>query len=296
MAMRGCLARVRVPLSWGEAVARVLASSGPAQCRRLGPGVDFASLRDYTPGDDPRRIDWRASARRPDPTTVVRLVSRDYTAEDTVKVFLYVVLGGSLLYWDKLAALLYTAGLLYGLAQQLGDRVYTVVEAPWGRWRLYRSQPREHLQLLALSACRLLEAGRGAATPSIALAATAMPRRVDLVVLLADYSSKPSEYAEAARAAVARDAVALAVLVTSPLEHQKPSWLPSSAPLVPGRATTAGKLFDSIARHMALVHAALQEQRARVVRIDGEQTARARALKLVDMYLATRARTPPPSL
>jgi uncharacterized protein (DUF58 family) len=34
------------------------------QARRLGMGTEFAELRDYSIGDDPRFIDWKATARR----------------------------------------------------------------------------------------------------------------------------------------------------------------------------------------------------------------------------------------
>jgi uncharacterized protein (DUF58 family) len=44
--------------------SRVLASLGVKPHRRRGEGMDFESLREYVPGDDPRRIDWRATARR----------------------------------------------------------------------------------------------------------------------------------------------------------------------------------------------------------------------------------------
>jgi hypothetical protein len=43
---------------------RVLAVIGVKPARRRGEGMDFESLRDYLPGDDPRRVDWRATARR----------------------------------------------------------------------------------------------------------------------------------------------------------------------------------------------------------------------------------------
>ena len=42
----------------------VLASLGVRPRRRRGDGLDFDSLREYVIGDEPRRIDWRATARR----------------------------------------------------------------------------------------------------------------------------------------------------------------------------------------------------------------------------------------
>lgn len=43
---------------------RVYAGSIPA--RLGGPGVDFFGVRDYQPGDSPRRVNWKASARSND--------------------------------------------------------------------------------------------------------------------------------------------------------------------------------------------------------------------------------------
>ena len=43
---------------------RVLATLGVRPKRLRGDGLEFDSLRDYVIGDEPRRIDWRATARR----------------------------------------------------------------------------------------------------------------------------------------------------------------------------------------------------------------------------------------
>ncbi|TMA38671.1 MAG: DUF58 domain-containing protein [Deltaproteobacteria bacterium] len=43
---------------------RLLATVGARPALRRGEGMEFESLRDYVPGDDLRRIDWAASARR----------------------------------------------------------------------------------------------------------------------------------------------------------------------------------------------------------------------------------------
>jgi uncharacterized protein (DUF58 family) len=43
--------------------------------RRRGEGTSFSNLREYTIGDDPRRIDWKATARRGE------LITREFTVE-----------------------------------------------------------------------------------------------------------------------------------------------------------------------------------------------------------------------
>lgn len=63
---------------------QVLASLGAKPSRQRGEGMDFESLREYVPGDDPRRIDWRATARRG------RLVSRLYQHEQSHTVMIAV--------------------------------------------------------------------------------------------------------------------------------------------------------------------------------------------------------------
>lgn len=52
-----------------------LRTAGQRAIRRRGAGTAFANLRDYVAGDDPRHIDWKATARRH------RLISREFTVE-----------------------------------------------------------------------------------------------------------------------------------------------------------------------------------------------------------------------
>jgi uncharacterized protein (DUF58 family) len=55
---------------WEGLVRRgALEEMGVRSWRRFGEGTEFAGLRDYVPGDDPRRINWRASARMARPMT-----------------------------------------------------------------------------------------------------------------------------------------------------------------------------------------------------------------------------------
>ncbi len=57
----------------------MLASLGVKPARQRGVGTDFESLRDYVAGDDPRRIDWRATARRGRLVTRLHQHERNHT-------------------------------------------------------------------------------------------------------------------------------------------------------------------------------------------------------------------------
>ncbi len=55
--------------------------------RRRGEGTAFAGLREYAIGDDPRHVDWKATARRR------RLISREYSVEQGQTVMILVDAG-----------------------------------------------------------------------------------------------------------------------------------------------------------------------------------------------------------
>jgi uncharacterized protein (DUF58 family) len=72
-------------IAQGERLARHLPATasdagrhGGEAARRFGEGMDFAEHRRYQPGDDPRRINWRLTARHGEPH--VRRYHEDVTA------------------------------------------------------------------------------------------------------------------------------------------------------------------------------------------------------------------------
>jgi len=58
---------------------RVLAALGVRSARPRGEGLEFESLREWVPGDDPRRLDWAASARRGRPVVRLHQHERSHT-------------------------------------------------------------------------------------------------------------------------------------------------------------------------------------------------------------------------
>ena len=107
------------------AVHHRLATVGVRDARRRGEGRSFARLRDYVVGDDPRHIDWKATARRGHPIT------REFTVEQSQTVFIMVDAGRSMTQlagrYPRFEYALSAALLLADVAINAGDRVGALV-------------------------------------------------------------------------------------------------------------------------------------------------------------------------
>jgi uncharacterized protein (DUF58 family) len=107
------------------AVHQRLAMAGVRDTRRRGEGRTFASLRDYVVGDDPRHIDWKASARRG------RTITREFTIEQSQTVYLLIDAGRSMTQiagaFSRFEYALSSALVLADVASTAGDRVGAMV-------------------------------------------------------------------------------------------------------------------------------------------------------------------------
>jgi uncharacterized protein (DUF58 family) len=100
---------------------------GFRQLRLRGQGAEFESLREYTPDDEFRRIDWKATARRGKP------IVRDYQTERSQNVLLLLDAGRTMLAEvegrRKFDAVLNAALMLAYVAVQMDDKVGALVFA-----------------------------------------------------------------------------------------------------------------------------------------------------------------------
>ena len=98
-----------------------LRDAGVRAIRRRGEGTSFANLRDYTPGDDPRHIDWKATARRRKPIT------REFTIEQGQTVMIVIDAGRLMTQlagpYPRFEYALSSALVLADVAAQSGDQV-----------------------------------------------------------------------------------------------------------------------------------------------------------------------------
>jgi uncharacterized protein (DUF58 family) len=102
-----------------------LRTAGRRIIRQRGAGTSFANLRDYAPGDDPRRIDWKATARRH------RLITREFTVEQGQTIMIAIDCGRMMtqLAGDRprFEYALASAITLADIALSMGDRVGLIV-------------------------------------------------------------------------------------------------------------------------------------------------------------------------
>ena len=102
-----------------------LYDAGVRAVRQRGEGRNFASLREYVLGDDPRHIDWKATARRRKPIT------REFTVEQSQTVFCLIDSGRSMTQlagaFTRFEHALSAALVLTDVAANAGDRVGTLV-------------------------------------------------------------------------------------------------------------------------------------------------------------------------
>ena len=110
----------------GYAIRRRLRTPGLRRTRQWGEGREFESLRDYVQGDDPRAIDWKASARRR------KYVVRNYEAERSQNIVLAIDAGRHMRerlspVRERIDYALGACMMLASRAQNFGDRIGVVV-------------------------------------------------------------------------------------------------------------------------------------------------------------------------
>jgi uncharacterized protein (DUF58 family) len=114
-------------------LARLRELDGATSVMVRGPGTEFDSLRDYVRGDDVRSIDWRATARRSDPTnrSGTRLVVRTWRPERDRRVVIIIDSGRTsaarIDNEPRIDTAFESALLLAALASSAGDRVDLVI-------------------------------------------------------------------------------------------------------------------------------------------------------------------------
>lgn len=215
--------------------------SGHHVSRATGRGLDFAELRPYQPGDDPRTLDWRHTARRGRPFTKL------FHEERERPVLLLVDLGPSMHFGTrgvfKCVQAARAAALLGWSACDGGDRVGGIVRTPHGLARLPTRRGEAGALTLLHALCAPPPASPAAPRLTDALRAlVSMQHRGCEVIVISDFLTLDHDVERAMQPLRGAGSVTL-LRIADPLEQAPPpaglypvmesagvSWLDLRAP------------------------------------------------------------------
>ena len=152
-----------------------------------GRTIEFDDLRPYVAGDEPRDIDWKATARHGAPLVRRYIASRKHTVlmlVDTGRNMAALAQSGEV----KSEIAIMATGILGYLALQHGDRVALVAGDSENSVFHRESSTEAHLERLLQSIDRAttLDSPRSDLTTQLAFVARAFPRRMILLVVADD--------------------------------------------------------------------------------------------------------------
>ena len=253
---------------------------GARKTRLAGGGREFASLREYTPDDEYRTIDWKATARRG------KVISRTFEAERSQDVLLLLDLGRlmrqEIAQTQKIDHVVNAALMLSHVVAEADDRVGLLTFAEqakaWLPPRRGRAQAQDILHALYAARALPVESDYRAAFRFL----SARWRKRSLAVLFTDLADPESSAVLLAEIGqLSRAHLVLCVVVSDPLIEERARQTPTAAVQVYEKAVAEEVIAD---RRRAL---SLLEKRGVLV-VDApphEVTA-----DLVTKYLSVKSR------
>jgi uncharacterized protein (DUF58 family) len=258
-----------------------LQEMGLRSARHFGEGTEFERLREYSPDDEYRRIDWKATARRHRPVTI------EYQTERSQSVFAVIDTGRMMqtpvAHMAKLDYVINAALLLTYVAAGKGDKVGLLTFAEevtsylspaQGRGQFYRA-----LETLYGVEAQPFEPNYARALSYLAH----RHRKRALVVIFTDLSGGVSMHSLIAQASLlARSSLPLVVTISDPQVHAAAEQRPEDSLGVFQRAAAAHLLDER-----QVVLDSLNRQGVLTLDVPANQLS----LSVINRYLELKAKT-----
>jgi uncharacterized protein (DUF58 family) len=263
------------------AIQHRLDTVGVRNLRRKGEGQGFAGLREYVLGDDPRHIDWKATARK------AKIITREFTIERAQTVLTLIDAGRAMTQlageYSRFEQALSSALVLTDIAANAGDRVGTMVFDDAVRAFVPAQRSRGALQAVRDALVPVVATTR---EPDYATAfrfLAAHQRKRALIVFFTDVIDVRAS--QALLAHVSRSAARHLALVVA-LRNDA-----IFAAALPGQADSAGSLYESASAEeliLAREEALERMRRAGVVVLD--VSPQVMTASVINRYLELKAR------
>ena len=258
-----------------------LREAGVRNIRRRGEGTTFESLREYVVGDDPRHIDWKATAKRQ------KLIAREYAVEQGQTVLIAIDAGRMMTQFagplPRFEYALSSAMVLADVALDSGDQVGAIVFDD--QVRAFVPPQRGGAALRAIRQA-LIPLRATMAEPDYASAFRTLAsrhRKRSLIVLFTDVIDTRASQALIAHTtrSVVRHLPVVVALGNDQLV----------AAAVPDEASTTGRLYESAAAEELLLARAEAMQRMRQAGVSVlDVSPQAMTAAVINHYLEVKAR------
>ncbi|ADI32360.1 DUF58 domain-containing protein [Staphylothermus hellenicus] len=258
-----------------------------------GPGFEYVDLREYSPGDDIRFIDWRASARMIKPDGDYRLMVKEHLLERLVNNIVVLDYSKSMLYGDKIESAIYVLTGFLSIAHSLGDIIDLIIlhgEKPLIKHGL---NPLEAINFSLNTICKVDPSGN---LDLIKLSNYVKNlKNRETLLLITDYAHYPIEFEVLATTTHAMNTGLGIVLVSTKLELNPPSLdgyhafydLESADSEL---KTMMSEYYRAVKTHIIKTKTALAKTRTPYIEIKELRDAMYKKLRLLKLYSITRIR------
>ena len=162
--------------------------SGKHRSPIRGSSLEFAEYRKYVPGDDPRRLDWRAYARND------RYYIKEFEADTNLRMCLVVDTSGSMDFaYNGMSKLDYArriAGTLAYIAAQQGDAVGLYCAGPGFHKEISPKRSATHLSIVLDELGAMEASGETGLADVLHETAERVPQRA-LIIIISDLFIEP---------------------------------------------------------------------------------------------------------
>lgn len=266
---------------------------GVVPSRVKGLGLEFVELREYIPGDDPRFIDWRASARLIKPDGDYRLVIREHLMEKFVNNIVVFDYSKSMDYGDKVETAIYAITGLLSVAYFLNDYVDLIVFR--GDKTIVRSgvEPLTLVSYLLNIMCKLDPEGYADLFKASHYLSSFKGRST--VFLITDYAHQPSEFGFFIDVARGLGMEPVLVIVSTPLEIEAPDvdgFYELRDIEHPGKRAllSLSSFYEKVREYMVRIEASISKKNVKYVVFRGLRNAMSRKYLIPILYSETRIR------
>ncbi|GEM_PF-753451 len=271
--------------------------AGMSRSRRVGLGIEYVSTREYSLGDDTRRIDWITTARSIDISGDYKLMVKEFEEEQLVETLIFLNIGYSMGFWDKLGVGVYSSSIALFTATTRNDRVsFTLSPSTVGEENIEfirSNDPRNLIAAIPSKVCSSKFSRRGGLRGLV----KQLPRlrRLRGILVISDYSHEFSEFRELVSVAKSLGKSIGVVFIVNRYEVSPPAEAANSLIKIEGSETVVETpLLDYIEilkRHIRDIRALLSSSIVPFIELYGLTHARRQAHRIAMIYDSVRRKT-----